>query len=54
MKNKEEVGYYWDGKDSFIIEKDKRGNTKMVKEEFKQLDEQVEEARKMQKECYSR
>ena len=54
MKNKEEVGYYWDGIDSFIIEKDKRGNTKMVKEEFKQLDEQVEEARKMQKECYSR
>ena len=46
------TGYYWDSKDFFIIEEDGRGATKMVKEEYKELDQQVEEARKMQKEIY--
>ena len=46
------AGYYWDSKDFFIIEEDDRGTTKMVKEEYKELDRQVKEARKMQKEIY--
>ena len=46
------AGYYWNGEDFFIIEEDDRGATKMVKEEYKELDQQVEEARKMQKEIY--
>ena len=46
------VGYYWDSKDFFIIEEDDRGATKMVKEEYKELDQQVAEARKIQKEIY--
>ena len=54
MKNKELMGYYWDGKDSFVIEKQDNGSTKIIKEEFRNLDHQVEEARKMQKECYNR
>tara|TARA_R110000782_G_scaffold140711_1_gene233317 strand:- start:1311 stop:1475 length:165 start_codon:yes stop_codon:yes gene_type:complete len=54
MKSKELMGYYWDGKDSFVIEKQENGSTKIIKEEFRNLDHQVEEARKMQKECYNR
>ena len=46
------AGYYWNGEDFFIIEEDDRGATKMVKEEYKELDQQVAEARKMQKEIY--
>ena len=47
------TGYYWDSKDFFIIEEDDRGATKMVKEEYKDFDDQVAEVRKMQKEIYS-
>ena len=32
MKNKEIVGYYWDGKDRYILYKDDNGYTKMVKQ----------------------
>lgn len=46
------AGYYWNGEDFFIIEEDDRGATKMVKEEYKNFDDQVEEVRKIQKEIY--
>ena len=51
-KRNDFVGYYWDSKDFFIIEEDDRGATKMVKEEYKDFDDQVAEVRKMQKEIY--
>ena len=35
MKNKEIVGYYWDGKDRYIIYKDDNGYTEMVLESNK-------------------
>jgi len=30
MKGKTITGYYWDGKDSYVIYKDEDGNTEMV------------------------
>jgi hypothetical protein len=35
MKNKEIVGYYWDGKNQYIIYKDDNGYTEMVLESNK-------------------
>ena len=49
------IGYYWDGTNSFNILQKENGDTKLVKErknEFQNLDTQVKEVRKMQKEIY--
>ena len=51
----ESIGYYWDGKHSFQIMQKKNGDTKLVRErkkEFQDLDAQVKEVRKIQKEIY--
>ena len=32
---KELIGYYWDGKDSYVIYQDEKGNTKLVLESNK-------------------
>jgi hypothetical protein len=31
----ETIGYYWDGKDSYVIYQDENGNTKLVLESNK-------------------
>ena len=51
------IGYYWDGTHSFDILQKENGQTKLVKErkkKFQDLDAQVKEVRKMQKEIYGR
>tara|TARA_R110000824_G_scaffold142459_1_gene309530 strand:+ start:222 stop:398 length:177 start_codon:yes stop_codon:yes gene_type:complete len=52
------IGYYWDGKNSFIIEEHDHGKTRIIKQKYEDVikdhdfDAQVAEARKMQKEIY--